>query len=73
MWCRELQEHCLERFGGRVDGTFSTGKVAGGQISKSSRCLQSDKGGEHILLTCRGGTMQGDHQVRETLRSGTDR
>lgn len=64
MWCRELQKHCLERSRGRVDGTFSTGRVTGDQISESSRCQQRDKGGEYILLTCRGGTTQRDPQVR---------
>lgn len=48
---RELQKHCLERSGRSMDGTFSTERVAGDQISKSSRCQQTNKGGEHILLT----------------------
>lgn len=71
MWYRELQKHCVERSRSRVDGTFSTGRVAGDHISKSSRCLQRDKGGEHILLTCRSGIMQGDPQVREGRRGST--
>lgn len=70
-WCRELQKRCLERSGQRVGGTFSTGRVAGDQISKSSRCQQRDKGGDHVLLTCRGGTRQGDPEVREGRRGST--
>lgn len=51
---------------GEVWGEGRMGHLAlgGWQVTRSARCQQRDKGGEHILLTFRSGTMQGVPQVR---------